>query len=76
MDIYDRATEREEEFRDDAIADVLRRLPQDAFDHPFCACCEEPIPEARRRALPGVDRCVECQEELEAASEHFHRGGV
>lgn len=27
--------------------------------------CGEPIPEARRRALPGVRLCVECQARLE-----------
>lgn len=27
----------------------------------FCAECDEPIPEARRQALPGVKLCVECQ---------------
>jgi RNA polymerase-binding transcription factor DksA len=30
-----------------------------------CEECEEAIPEKRRRALPGVRRCVKCQ----AASE-------
>lgn len=27
----------------------------------FCAECDDPIPEARRRAIPGVQLCVECQ---------------
>ena len=27
-----------------------------------CADCGEPIPEARRQAVPGVRRCVACQE--------------
>lgn len=27
----------------------------------FCAECDEPIPEARRQALPGVKLCVDCQ---------------
>jgi phage/conjugal plasmid C-4 type zinc finger TraR family protein len=26
-----------------------------------CEDCGQPIPEARRRAVPGVRRCVECQ---------------
>lgn len=26
-----------------------------------CLDCNEPIPELRRQALPGVVRCVECQ---------------
>jgi phage/conjugal plasmid C-4 type zinc finger TraR family protein len=28
-----------------------------------CAECEEPIPHARRRAIPGVKLCIHCQQE-------------
>ena len=31
----------------------------------ICEDCEEEIPEARRKALPGVRRCVRCQEEAD-----------
>ena len=31
----------------------------------FCEDCGEPIPEKRRRAIPGVRRCVACQEEAD-----------
>lgn len=27
----------------------------------FCVACDEEIPEARRRALPGVKTCIACQ---------------
>ncbi|SMO66575.1 DksA/TraR family C4-type zinc finger protein [Paracoccus laeviglucosivorans] len=27
----------------------------------FCAECDEPIPDARRKAIPGVQLCVDCQ---------------
>ena len=27
----------------------------------FCQECDEPIPEARRQAIPGVQLCVDCQ---------------
>lgn len=30
-----------------------------------CEDCEEPIPEARRKAVPGCTRCVVCQEKAE-----------
>lgn len=33
----------------------------------FCAECGEPIPEARRRALPGVKLCLDCQQERDHA---------
>lgn len=37
----------------------------------YCEECDAPIPEARRKALPGVMICVHCKilEELKAA--HF-----
>lgn len=31
-----------------------------------CETCGEPIPEARRQAVPGVRRCVKCQEAEDA----------
>lgn len=31
-----------------------------------CEDCEEPIPEGRRKAVPGVRRCVACQAEADA----------
>ena len=39
-----------------------------------CVECEEPIPEPRRAALPGVRLCIECQNESDAAP--VVRGGV
>lgn len=32
-----------------------------------CRVCAEPVPLARRQALPGVQTCVDCQRELERA---------
>ncbi|MCA0869671.1 DksA/TraR family C4-type zinc finger protein [Seohaeicola saemankumensis] len=50
-----------------------RRAPQgDSLTH--CADCEEPIPEARRRAIPGVKLCIECQQERDSA--YQARGGI
>ena len=44
----------------------------------LCEDCDEPIPEARRRAVPGVRLCVRCQrerdEEDEQASLYNRRG--
>jgi phage/conjugal plasmid C-4 type zinc finger TraR family protein len=39
-----------------------------------CAECEEPIPEARRQALPGVKLCIECQQARDARP--VQRGGI
>ena len=51
---------------DDTITDEVKRararLPSGAGQI-HCAECGEDIPEARRRALPGVRTCVTCQAE-------------
>ncbi|MEM7281403.1 MAG: DksA/TraR family C4-type zinc finger protein [Pseudomonadota bacterium] len=44
----------------DAIDHARQRLPQgESLRH--CEECGEAIPEGRRRALPGVRLCVQCQ---------------
>lgn len=30
-----------------------------------CTDCDEPIPEGRRRAIPGTKRCTSCASEVE-----------
>jgi phage/conjugal plasmid C-4 type zinc finger TraR family protein len=48
----------------DEIARARSRLPRgESLTH--CEECEEPIPEARRMAVPGVRLCVRCQAELD-----------
>lgn len=39
-----------------------------------CAECDEPIPEARRQAIPGVKLCIDCQSERDGRPER--RGGI
>ncbi len=63
---------------DASIADELARMkarkaPQgESLTH--CAECDEPIPEKRRIALPGVKLCIDCQQERDSA---YHvRGGI
>jgi phage/conjugal plasmid C-4 type zinc finger TraR family protein len=43
-----------------------------------CEDCGDPIPEARRRAVPGVRRCRDCQAETDQRAEErslFNRRG-
>lgn len=53
-----------------SINDELARLKSrrapvgDSLTH--CAECEEPIPQARRDALPGVKLCIDCVRERDA----------
>ena len=59
----------------DSIADEVQRaracLPR-GESRAFCEECGEPIPEARRRALPGVRLCLECQQEADKEQHAVH----
>lgn len=48
----------------DAIQRARRQLPSGP-GRTRCEACDEPIPPARRKALPGVRLCVSCQSELD-----------
>jgi RNA polymerase-binding transcription factor DksA len=43
-----------------AVARARPRIPPGAAREP-CVDGDEPLPAARRRAVPGVRRCVRCQ---------------
>ena len=65
-DITDRATEREQQSRDAAMAAMARaRLCGDSATHCINADCGEAIPDARRAALPGVKHCITCAQLVE-----------
>lgn len=65
-DVFDRAQEREAEMRDDALADQARRAHLHDNRPSATVCdCGNVIPEGRRRAIPGVQFCVECQADIE-----------
>ncbi len=61
-----------------SISDELKRMQAqraprgDSLTH--CAECEEPIPEKRREAIPGVKLCIDCQRERDAKP--VLRGGI
>ncbi len=51
---------------EDAIARARGKLPR-GESLSRCEDCDAEIPEARRRAVPGVRLCVDCQSEQDAA---------
>ena len=63
---------------DASISDELARMKSrrgpsgESLTH--CAECEEPIPEKRRMAIPGVKLCIDCQQERDGA--YQARGGI
>jgi phage/conjugal plasmid C-4 type zinc finger TraR family protein len=69
-DFADIASEREQELRDDALAEHARQRGgkrQVEASAEACAVCGEPVPERRRQAVPGVQTCLDCQNEIERA---------
>nr|WP_024967547.1 DksA/TraR family C4-type zinc finger protein [Pantoea sp. IMH] len=62
---------------DDAVSRA-RKAVYDGVSAEYCEECGEPIPEARRKALPGVQYCVQCQQKRDqhqAASTLYNRRG-
>lgn len=55
------------EWRLDQVLEARKRNPPSALmSRAICKQCDEPIPAARRKALPGVQLCIECQLLMEA----------
>ena len=53
---------------EDSINDEITRARQNVPSGEsleYCEECGEEIPEARRKALPGVRLCISCQEEFD-----------
>ena len=50
----------------DQVNQALARL--DAGEYGLCTDCEEPIAEARLKALPYATLCIQCAEEAEQSS--------
>lgn len=62
---------------DDALARVRAEIPA-GESLKDCEECEEPIPDARRRAVPGVRLCIACQADRDqqtAATSPYNRRG-
>ncbi|MDU5452647.1 DksA/TraR family C4-type zinc finger protein [Pseudescherichia vulneris] len=55
---------------DDAVARARRELPKGESLHE-CDECGTTIPEARRKAIPGVRLCVECQQKKDLKNASF-----
>ena len=55
---------------EDAVHRSRSRLPHgESLRH--CEECDEPIPQARREALPGVRLCINCQAERDKHEQAF-----
>lgn len=64
MDVIDLAGDLEELQRDQALKACLARRDT-GCGRQECVDCDAPIPVARQQALPSVQRCMSCQEDME-----------
>ena len=64
MDEMDLAQEINERHLEESIQAQRDKLPR-GESNAHCEDCQEPIPEARREAVPGCRRCIDCQTLLE-----------
>lgn len=55
---------------EDAVKRARSQLPT-GQGRTTCEECDAVIPEARRTAIPGVRRCVQCQSRMDDADEGF-----
>ncbi|HIH9860963.1 TPA: TraR/DksA family transcriptional regulator [Klebsiella pneumoniae] len=67
-EIIDQANELEELQREAAIA--RHRINHAAESSTHCCDCDDEIPERRRDAVAGCQRCAECQEVEEERGKH------
>ncbi|MDF0604646.1 TraR/DksA family transcriptional regulator [Neisseriaceae bacterium TC5R-5] len=59
-DLFDRASELEQHFREQALARYQTTDNTTSYSH--CEDCGDPIPAARRAVLSHCRRCVICQQ--------------
>lgn len=65
MDVFDRASEKEERDRTEAIAAVLEAARPTSLATGMCVDCGDPIEPERLAALPYAQRCIGCQRQQE-----------
>lgn len=68
MDIIDLAYLVEAGERERALQAARAKSLATRASAEVCEDCDAPIPQARRLAVPGVQRCIGCQSILEKAS--------
>ena|GEM_PF-698450 len=75
----DRATQLAEDFAGDALAEQRRHDPTAgktmADSAKWCDGCGLRVPDARRKAVPGVRLCVDCQNDAARVDAAARRNG-
>lgn len=73
-DSMDLVQQRVEEDLQRHIHNARAKVP--GVSRVLCVDCDAPIPPARRRAIPGVQYCITCQEIEELKGKHYTRGAL
>ncbi|RYH02330.1 DksA/TraR family C4-type zinc finger protein [Salipiger sp. IMCC34102] len=58
----------------DELARLKARQKARGESRTHCVDCDEPIPERRREAIPGVTLCVECQQDRDGRTRYTSAG--
>ncbi len=66
MDNIDKASQLEEAQRKAAINKAKEQAPVCDIEVEECILCGEKIPPARRLAIKGCKRCIDCQRAMES----------
>lgn len=61
-DLFELAAEREENRRQGLLEARVRPAPAHTISNTHCDECGIDIPAARRRAVPGCECCIDCQQ--------------
>lgn len=69
-DQFDRAQQLEEMAREIALK---KHRTFKAVSRVYCDDCDATIPEKRRQLIPGVSRCVDCQQKYEMQQRNFRK---
>lgn len=73
-DSMDLVQQRVEEDLQRHIHNTRAKVPD--VSRVLCIDCDTLIPPARRRAIPGVQCCITCQEIAELKGNHYNGGAV
>jgi DnaK suppressor protein len=69
MDIFDRAQENDQFFREQALrAHFMKQIDEPLYNEEgkrICRDCKTRIPQVRLKAMPDTLRCIDCQKKEE-----------
>ncbi|WP_240647791.1 TraR/DksA C4-type zinc finger protein [Shewanella algae] len=65
MDVFDHASDKENQDRENAIANVVNATRSASMGTGICLDCLEPVEPERLSVAPYAVRCISCQQDQE-----------